>query len=228
VPEFRLRVGYRKSGRLRFLSHLEMVRALERGVRRAGLPYAVTGGFNPRMKAAFGPALPVGTASDAEYLDLWLTRYTPPDEAARRMASSLPAEFGPIEAAYVPEKAQALTAGDMLADYVVRVEGEGGEPQRVAAAVTALRDTGSLEIEHKGKTRVFDLAHVLPNEPCIEVGQDGAVSVSLAVRIGPSGSLRPDVFVAAALSSAGVAARIASVTRTGITLLQGESRSRPI
>ena len=33
-------------------------------------------GFNPHMKVAFGPALPVGTASENEYLDVWLTRYT--------------------------------------------------------------------------------------------------------------------------------------------------------
>ena len=38
---------FRKSGRLRFLSHLELARALERSVRRAGLPYAVTQGSAP-------------------------------------------------------------------------------------------------------------------------------------------------------------------------------------
>jgi radical SAM-linked protein len=219
VAEFRLRIGYAKVGRLRFLSHLEVVRTLERGIRRAGLPYAVTAGFNPRMKAAFGPALPVGTASTREYLDLWLTRYTAPQDAMRLIGASLPADFGPIEAAYVPEKAPALTAGEALADYVVRVDAEGAGTERIAEAVASLVDTGSLEIEHKGKTKVFDLAHSLPNEPCVEVEQDGSVNVKLTVRIGPSGSLRPDVFVTAALSKAEAPARVASVTRTGMTFL---------
>ena len=63
---FRLRVSFAKTGRLRFLSHLEVVHALERAVRRTELEYAVTQGFNPRMKIAFGPALPVGTAGQRQ------------------------------------------------------------------------------------------------------------------------------------------------------------------
>ncbi len=45
-----------------------------------GSPYAVTQGFNPHMKVAFGPALPVGTAGENEYYDVWLTRYTDASE----------------------------------------------------------------------------------------------------------------------------------------------------
>ena len=229
MAEFRLRIAYRKADRLRFLSHLEVVRTLERGVRRAGLAYAVTAGFNPRMKAAFGPALPVGTASRKEYLDLWLTRYTAPEEAIRRIAVALPPELGPVEGAYVAERARALTAGEMLADYEVRVDTEGIARERIAEAVDSLVEAGSLTIEHKGKTKVFDLSQALPNEPRVEVAKDGTVSVMLTVRIGPRGSLRPDVFVTAALTAADAPARVESVTRTGMVLLgEDDSRARPI
>ena len=57
---FRLRVSFVKQGRLAMLSHLELARALERAVRRAKLPYAVSNGFSPHMRIAFGAALPVG------------------------------------------------------------------------------------------------------------------------------------------------------------------------
>ena len=60
---FRLRVTFCKQGRLALLSHLEVARALERAVRRAGLPYAVSQGFSPHMKIAFGAALPWGWAA---------------------------------------------------------------------------------------------------------------------------------------------------------------------
>ena len=43
---FLMRIKYVKSGRLAFLSHLETIRSMERIIRRAGLPYAVTEGFN--------------------------------------------------------------------------------------------------------------------------------------------------------------------------------------
>ena len=53
---FRLRLTFAKQGRLAMLSHLEVARALERTVRRAGLPYAVSQGFSPHMLIAFGAA----------------------------------------------------------------------------------------------------------------------------------------------------------------------------
>ena len=59
---FAMRVKYVKQGRLAYLSHLETIRSMERIIRRAALPYAVTEGFNPHMKVSFGPALPCGAA----------------------------------------------------------------------------------------------------------------------------------------------------------------------
>ena len=78
---FLMRIKYVKRGRLAFLSHLETIRSMERIIRRAGLPYAVTEGFNPHMKVSFGPALPVGAASECEYLDLRLREYVKPQDS---------------------------------------------------------------------------------------------------------------------------------------------------
>ena len=71
---FRLRMTFCKQGRLAMLSHLEVARALERAVRRAGLPFAVSQGFSPHMKIAFGAALPVGVGGTHELADLQMTR----------------------------------------------------------------------------------------------------------------------------------------------------------
>ncbi|MFM7508748.1 MAG: TIGR03936 family radical SAM-associated protein, partial [Actinomycetota bacterium] len=50
----RLRVRYNKRGRVRFLSHRDVARCLERAVRRAGLPVAYSQGFSPRARLHFG------------------------------------------------------------------------------------------------------------------------------------------------------------------------------
>ena len=70
---FRLRSTYIETGRLAMLSHLEVAHTLERTVRRAGLPFAVSQGFSPHMKIAFGAALPVGVGSTCEIFDLQLS-----------------------------------------------------------------------------------------------------------------------------------------------------------
>ncbi|HBC91420.1 MAG TPA: hypothetical protein DCZ10_00560, partial [Pelotomaculum sp.] len=64
------RMMYAKEGPARYISHLDLLRTFERAARRAGLPIAFTGGFNPHPKIAFAAPLAVGTAGGAEDADL--------------------------------------------------------------------------------------------------------------------------------------------------------------
>ena len=98
---FRLRVRYGKRDRLKYLGHLEVIHTIERIVRRAGLPYAVTQGFSPHMRMGFSSALPVGTSSTCEWYDLFMTEFVALDEAFGRLAAASPADLAPIEAAYI-------------------------------------------------------------------------------------------------------------------------------
>ena len=98
---FRLRVRYGKRDRLKYLGHLEVIHTIERIVRRAGLPYAVTQGFSPHMRVGFSSALPVGTSSTCEWYDLFMTEFVGLDEAFERLAVASPADLAPIEAAYI-------------------------------------------------------------------------------------------------------------------------------
>jgi radical SAM-linked protein len=226
--EFRLRVRYGKVGRLRWLSHLEVIHSLERSIRRAGLPYAITRGFSPHMKVAFGPALPVGTAGDNEYLDVWLTRYTDAREALSLLQGSTPADLAPLEARYVADKEPSLTAAITIATYVVDVVGKESSAKHVRTALDGVVGTGTLSVEHKGKNKVFDLARSLPKEVRVDDRQDGS-SIELAIRMGPEGSLRPELLVREALRAASLDAAVSHTTRTD-TLVETDEGvwSRPV
>lgn len=211
--EFRLRVTYAKAGRLRWLSHLEVTRSLERGVRRAALAYAVTRGFNPHMKIAFGPALPVGTAGERECFDVWLTEYVPVPLLLPRLSCALPPGFWPAEARYVPESSASLSAGVLVGVYDVIVEGKEINGTNVQTALKGLVAAGQLEVVNRRKTKVFDLERALPKEPDVRE-QDGTVTVTVYVRMGPEGSLRPELLLRAALAAAGLEGVVTAVTRT--------------
>jgi radical SAM-linked protein len=219
--EFRLRLAYGKLERLRWLSHLEVIHALERSIRRSGLAYALTRGFSPHMKAAFGPALPVGTAGENEYLDVWLTRYTDAQETLARLGASTPADLAPFGARYVAEREPSLTAAITIAKYVVSVRGKESTEENLRAALLSVVDAGQLCVEHKGKQKVFDLARSLPEEACVN-GRDGGCDVSVTIRMGPSGSLRPDLLVREALRVTSLSAAVARTTRTE-TLIELET-----
>jgi len=193
------------------------MRALERSSRRAALPYAVTKGFNPHMKAAFGPALPVGTGGEREYFDVWLTQPVSAAEAFERLCGATPHDLGVIEARYVHEKEPSLTAAATVARYEVAVAGEGVTAELIEKALVTVVGEGRLEVEHKGKTKVFDLARSLPEE--VRVRSCGPpVILEVTTRMGQEGSLRPDVLLNEALSRIPCGGAVMSVTRTDILI----------
>jgi hypothetical protein len=66
----RVLVKYSKEGEISLLSHRETMHCLERALRRSRLPMAYTSGFNPRPRISYSPALPLGVAAEAEYLEV--------------------------------------------------------------------------------------------------------------------------------------------------------------
>ncbi len=66
----RYRFVYSKTGDARWLSHRQLMDALERMVRAARLPVRYTEGFNPHIRLSMGPALPVGYEGRAESFDV--------------------------------------------------------------------------------------------------------------------------------------------------------------
>ena len=68
--QYRYRIGYQKTGLLRFISHLDWMRMLFRRIAVLELPTVFTMGFSPHPKVSLSPPLPVGVESMAEYFDI--------------------------------------------------------------------------------------------------------------------------------------------------------------
>jgi radical SAM-linked protein len=90
ITTVHLLVRYAKRGKMRFASQLDLARAFERGVRRAGLPIAYSVGFTPHPKISYAGGVPTGVASEAEYLSLALTSRVETAAAQERLNAALP------------------------------------------------------------------------------------------------------------------------------------------
>ena len=89
-PVQRLRIRYAKRGRLRFTSHRDVSRAIERAVFRAQIPMAYSSGFHPHPRISYAGASPTGAASEAEYLELGLAERRDPEDVRRALDDALP------------------------------------------------------------------------------------------------------------------------------------------
>ena len=157
MADFRLRVTYAETGRLVMLSHLEIARALERAVRRAGLPYAVSQGFSPHMKQAFGSALPVGVGGLEEIFDVSLTDYVPPEEALARLRASSAPDLMPHAARYITKDETAASAAYPRSTYEALLEASRSSDceMDVLAAAHELSLPSEITVVRKKKERVL-------------------------------------------------------------------------
>ncbi|MDR1013954.1 MAG: TIGR03936 family radical SAM-associated protein [Coriobacteriales bacterium] len=214
---FRLRVRYRKQGRLRFLSHLEVVRAMERMVRRAQLPYAVSQGFNAHMRYAPGPALPVGTGGLEECFDVWLTAFLPCDEALARLQEAGVGDLDVVGVSYVDPRAKGLQATHVHEGYEVLLASKALTCAGLDEALHALRARGEMSVVRGGKEKRYDLTQAFDRPPEVREGTaPGLIELRLALRSVEQGSLRPAALLGAAIGS-GIDWTLESVTRVRLS-----------
>ncbi|MEV0632026.1 TIGR03936 family radical SAM-associated protein [Nonomuraea wenchangensis] len=150
----RLRVRYAKRGRLRFTSHRDISRAVERAVRRAGIPVAYSAGFSPHPKISYAGAAPTGVASEAEYLEIGVTAPCDPEQVRSSLDGSLPPGLDVID---VVEAGQGGLADRLeVSDWEVRLPGADRELAEVA--VEKFLAEGAVEVERLTKKgpRRFD------------------------------------------------------------------------
>lgn len=204
---FRLRVEYCKKGRLSMLSHLEIARALERAVRRADLPFAVSQGFSPHMKIAFGSALPVGVGSTCEIFDLQMTRYVAPEKALAALRAASVPDLMPYDCRYIGPRDAAASVAYPVASYQAELSFalEGGLPL-----------PEEVHVVRKKKEKTLKVADYLVGQ----LATEGAM-VTFELESKPTGSLRPDVLLNACIDAFNATRpevqeplRIVSITRT--------------
>ena len=116
---FRYRAVFRKSGKARYLSHLDLNRSFGRAFRRAGIRLKYTQGFNPKPILAFTPALALGVEGLQEAVDFQLGEPTAPELLVRRLNGVLPEGIVVITIDHAKKSDPSLSADVTAARYRV-------------------------------------------------------------------------------------------------------------
>ena len=146
---------YAKRGRLRFSSTRDFQRALERAVRRAGVPMAFSAGFHPHPHISYANAAPTGAASEAEYFQLQLTQQCDLEALRAALDESLPQDMAVLR---VVEAAPGALA-DLLQASVWQLDFEGVTLKTITDAVATFMDRAELLVTRMTKSgvREFDV-----------------------------------------------------------------------
>ncbi len=185
----RLRIRYAKRGRLRFSSTRDFARALERALRRAGVPMAVSAGFHPHPLISYANAAATGTASEAEYFEIRVTERVDPEAVRAALDEALPDGLDVIEV--VPAAPGALA--DRLEASEWRLVVRGADPPELEEAVAAYLALDVAEATRTFKTgpRTFDTRGAVVALETRGVDEQGCAILRMVVRH-TTPSVRPD------------------------------------
>lgn len=186
----RVRITFSEGEAVRYISHLDLLRAWERIIRRAGLPLAYSQGFNPHPQIVIAMPLPVGCTGGREQVDVVLDRAVPPDEWGPALAPVLPAGIAVSMVEEVPLHAPAQPSLIESAAYAFTLVG-------ISAAEVAQRAQSFLareayETTFRGKS--FDMRALVGALSARDKG-DNVVLEAVLLRDERGRIGRPDVLL---------------------------------
>ena len=117
----RYRICYEKTGRLIYVSHLDMQRLLQRMLRRSGVKVMFSQGFNPHVLMSFTPPLPLFASSLEEYVDVELSGGPSPDEVMEKLRAASPEGLKVNSVECPGEGAPPLSRTFSRASYRIRI-----------------------------------------------------------------------------------------------------------
>ena len=161
-----VRLFYTKTGSAKYISHLDVMRAFQRALKRSKIDFWYTEGFHPHLYLTFALPLSLGYESVAESVDFRLISPMPYEEIVRKINAVLPVGFKAIAAGNPKMDAKKIR----FADYDIAFSAEGKDPEQVLAdwyrcfeseTVTVIKKTksGEKEIDLKPHIKLSKLEY---------------------------------------------------------------------
>jgi len=212
----RLRLRFSKRGRMRFISHHDLMRLFERAVRRAGIPVRMTSGFNPHPRISFPLALGVGVESGAEVAEMSLHTWMPAEELKEKLNAALPEGIS-VESATPIAPGEKAEVSDVTYEIILRRP----RPDLAEKARSLLaREEVPVERKKKDKSKQVDIRPFLLD---ITADYDRMV---IWLKVTPSGTTNPEEVLRALGINDESELKLCSVERSQINLITDKESKR--
>ena len=183
-----IRLKFRKTGDLQYISHLDLQRVMSRVIVRSGIPAWYTQGCNPHAKMVFSMPLSVGAQSVGEYLDIKIDKEISTDEILERLNAQVTDDMK-FSLAYVPKTKLSQIA---LVKYEIEICTDTSD-STLRDRAESLLTTSPLNMTKRSKSgeREVDILTYF-KDVRVEMGKTLKIYVTLTAG---EGSLKPEMIV---------------------------------
>ncbi len=200
----KVRIKFAKSGVMRFIGHLDVMRYFQKAIRRAGIDVAYSGGFSPHQIMSFAAPLGVGLTSNGEYMDIEVVSSASSGELKDSLNKAMVPGMEIISVTKLPDDAMNAMASVAAAEYIVRFR-EGYEPDfDWEEQVEVFYSRTSIPVTKKTKKSEIEM-DIKPSIYALEAVKDknGRGAIRMMVDASSSGNIKPGLVIEAFLTENG-------------------------
>lgn len=217
-----VRIRFKKTGRAKYISHLDLVRFMSRAMKRAQIPMWYTEGFNPRPYITFALPLSLGTESVCESMDIKIEDDMSNDEIKERLSEAMTEGID----VYCVDEAKVEACEIAFAEYDIVLELESGEVGNFFFSTQALLQSEELIVEKmgkKGRQKILKKINLIEHIKTYEVNQnDNGIKITALISAGTSVNINPSLLIEALSREIKTQPKAVNVTRKNLQTQSGE------
>lgn len=217
MEKINMRAVFEKVGRSVYISHLDLVRAMQRAFKRANAPVWYTQGYNPRIYLNFPLALSLGVSSRTEFMDFAVVEDIDSDELKDMLNAAMPEGLKILRIFEPVHSNKDIGFAEYSIDFY------SADAGKAAAALEAMMSMAAIETDKRSKSKGTVKIDIKPHLDIICTdAADGILNVKIRLPAGLSFNINSNVFCDAFSSISGIKFDKIYTERTKILLLNGE------
>lgn len=186
-----VRLRFAKQGRLKYISHLDINRAMSRALSRARIPLWYTEGFNPHPYMSFSLPLSLGVESLCESVDIRLIEDISNDEIKRRMNAVLPDDLKILDVYDDFRDCSEIAYSDYVFKFAFKDNETALDKMKT---VLDCDEILALKKGKKGKKRIFKETNIKPFIDKYNISIRGdLIILNIRLLAGPEKNLNPSL-----------------------------------
>ena len=199
-PSKTLRIKFKKTGNLQYISHLDLVRTVHKMLVRVKMPLWYTEGFNPKPKMVFSSSMSIGLQSECEFLDVKITHALDLESVTAALNACSTDELVFLSAYYPTVKFTEIR----WASYHISIETEN-PPENLAVLCKEVLAGKPLVVNKYTKSGEKDI-DISPSVFDVEAaeGSDGKIEIDLMIYSENGSFLNPEYLITALKDKLGI------------------------